>query len=189
MFVEPTGTIDPDVVGIDDDEDFYTVIAFDPGGTTGWCLIGVHPDSIKDRQYRIVDNIVFWSVGEYIGDEDQQTEMMLELVDAWPLAKVVIEDFVLRKFSSARELLSPVRITAKFEYGMKIHRKRPFIIQPGKLAMDAVTDARIKRMGMWPPLSGGEDHKRDAFRHAMTWLKRAKKLHERNMITSALSAG
>ena len=66
--------------------------------------------------------------------------------------------------------------------------KRAIIKQQGSLAMTAITDERLKRMGLYTPLSGKE-HARDAVRHNLTWLKRAKKLSEQNMITAALREG
>lgn len=150
------------------------------------CLL-VYKEAIEDSEYSILDNVSFWTAGEFIGDERGQADEMIALVEAWPEAHIVIEDFVLRKFTSARELLSPVRITARFDQALHISGDaRPMIIQPGVLAMKTVTDARLKRMGLWPPLQGSE-HKRDAVRHNITWMKRAKQLFKRNAIADAMS--
>lgn len=182
-FVAPEKLADLDV------EDMYVSAAFDPGGTTGWAVFGVHLDAIIDPECRILDNIEFWSAGQFFGPEKKQAKEMWELVEQWPTAHIVMEDFVLRKFSSARELLSPVRLTARFEGWMDANKDdRPIIKQQGSLAMTHVTDDRLKRMGLYPPLSGLE-HARDAVRHNLTWLKRAKKLAEQNMITAALREG
>lgn len=182
-FVEPEELADLDV------DDMYVCNAFDPGGTTGWAVFAVHSDAIDDPECRIIDNIEFWSAGQFFGPEDSQTQEMWDLVEQWPDAHIVIEDFVLRKFSSARELLSPVRLTARFEERLKcMGDKRPIIKQPGSLAMSAITDVRLKKMGLYNPLIGKE-HARDAVRHNLTWLKRAKKLAEQNMITNALREG
>lgn len=181
--------VTPDELTDLDADDLYICTAFDPGGTTGWAVFGVHADAINDPEYRIIDNIEFWSAGQVFGPEASQSREMWELVEAWPDAHIVIEDFVLRKFTSARELLSPVRITARFEERMEcMGDKRPIIKQPGALAMSAITDERLKKMGLYNPLVGKE-HARDAVRHSLTWLKRAKKLAEQNMITNALREG
>ena len=97
----------------------------------------------------------------------------------------MIESFRLRKFSSAEELLSPVRISARFHDRLYSQRGgRPYIEQPPSLAMSTVTDQRLQKMGLYAPLIGKE-HARDAAKHAVTWLKRAKKLFENNLVVGA----
>lgn len=179
-FIEPEELAELDV------DDLYVCVAFDPGGKTGWSVFGVHADAINDPECRIIDNIEFWSTDELFGPEQGQAREMYELVSNWPTAKLVMEDFVLRKFSSARELLAPVRITARFEGWMdSAGDERPIIKQQPSLAMTAITDDRLKRMGLYNPTVGLE-HGRDAVRHNLTWLKRAKKLAEQNMVTNAM---
>lgn len=189
-FVAPSesGILTPDDVELGD-EKTYDVAAFDPGGTTGWALFSVFREAITDPEYRIMENVVCWSAGQFVGTEREQTDQMYDLAMAWPNAKLVCEDFVLRKFSSARELLSPVRMNARFDERMYSSTdSRAIIYQPGNLAMNTVTDERLKKMGLYPPLSG-QEHARDAVRHAVTWLKRAKQLVERKMVTDALMKG
>lgn len=179
-FVDPEELADLDV------DDLYVCTPFDPGGKTGWAVFGVHADAINDPECRIIDNIEFWSMGEFFGPEQSQAREMFELVEQWPTAKIIMEDFVLRKFSSARELLSPVRITARFEGRMdQAGDPRPIIKQQPSLAMTTITDDRLKKMGLYNA-TVGKEHGRDAVRHGLTWLKRAKKLAEQNMVTNAL---
>lgn len=179
-FVKPEEMVALDV------EDMYVCVAFDPGGKTGWSVFGVHGDAIEDPECRIIDNIEFWSCGEFFGPESEQAREMYELAEQWPTAKLIMEDFVLRKFSSARELLSPVRVSARFEGRMdQAGDQRPIIRQQPSLAMTKMTDDRLKRLGLYNA-TVGKEHGRDAVRHALTWLSRAKKLAEQNMITNAL---
>lgn len=191
-YIKPNSSgvvVSPDDFGDEDDDEMYTTIAFDPGGTTGWAVFQVYLAAIEDESYRIKDNITFWTAGEFRGTESIQADQMFELVEAWPDAKVVIEDFILRKFSSARELLSPVRITERLDDRMYCNcPNRPLIKQPASLAMTTVTDIRLKKMGLYNALSG-QEHARDAVRHNITWMKRAKQIYQRNAITSALSGG
>lgn len=179
-FVDPEELADLDV------DDLYVCTAFDPGGKTGWSVFGVHADAINDPECRIIDNIEFWSLGEYFGPERGQASDMYGLVEQWPTAKIIMEDFVLRRFSSARELLSPVRICARFEGWMDAcNDERPIILQQPSLAMTTITDDRLKKMGLYNA-TVGKEHGRDAVRHGLTWLKRAKKLAEQNMVTNAM---
>lgn len=187
-FVRPKKSglvIEPDALELSED-DLYTCVSFDSGGTTGWAVIGVHIDAINDPECRIMDNVEFWSAGQFWGSERSQAKSMWDLVEAWPHAKIVMEDFVLRKFSSARELLAPVRLNARFDERMSCAGDpRVIIYQQSALAMTAFTDDRLKKLGFYNQLSG-QEHARDALRHNLTWLKRAKKLAEQNMITNAL---
>lgn len=154
-------------------EDAFVTIAFDPGGTTGWALFGVHKAAMRSDDYKILDNILFWSAGHFKGPEDDQVESMTRLAGAWPIASIVIEDFILRKFTMDRELLAPVRITAAFSHQLWLQDRgvRYAILQPPSLAMTTITDERQRSMDLWLP---GMPHANDAIKHAVTWLRRKK---------------
>lgn len=201
--------------------DLYTVIAFDPGGTTGWAVFSIHPDAIGPLPYarwlwgkftgmppsglsletraalraewnaeradsclyKILDNVVFWSAGQYVGEEDDQVDEMISLVEAWPdESAVVTEQFTLRQFRMDEALLSPVRINAAFRHalrgtGMGKRRGRGpgrrYVQQQPALAMTTITDERLKQSGYYNP-TAGKPHARDAVRHALTFLRREK---------------
>lgn len=200
-FISPNGVgFSPaDVDDFDDEEQHYTSIAYDPGGITGWSVFVVHPDAIEDEDYNILDNIIFWSAGQFTGESDDREDdpedvmaiQMLDLARAWPRAKVVCEHFVLRKFSSGQELLSPVRVTAKFGVLLRMQfpkPRRPIIKQQPSLAMSTITDDRLRRMGLYAPLSG-QEHARDAVKHNLTWLKRAKQMAVRAKVTGSILNG
>jgi hypothetical protein len=153
--------------GDEDDPDQYVVLAIDPGGTTGWAVIGVHPDAMSgDPDVGVIANIEFWAAGQFTGEENDQADEILALISHWPSARLVIEDFILRKQSQARELLSPVRLTSILEWAV---RPRYFIKQQPSLAMGTITDDRQKAMGFWVP---GQEHARDGLKHGLTFLKR-----------------
>src|SRR5690554_2440422 len=160
-------------------EELYTVVAFDPGGITGWALFGVYDRAMRNPHRKILNNIAWWKAGEFTGPENSQVDEMIELVQAWDNAHIVMEDFVLRKFSTDKEMLSPVRMYARFDYGMHLYEdKRKIILQPGQLAMETITDARLEalgRLGLYNATKG-QPHARDSVRHALTWLRRAKNL-------------
>lgn len=158
--------------------DVGNVIWFDPGMTVGWCVISVWTQALECSKYRILNNIAGWSVGEFVGSESEVVDQMVGLVEAWEddkLRGVGIEDFILRKFSMGRELLSPVRVTSRFEDRMYTGGRSQLLLpkQQADLAMSTVTDERLKRWGLYVP-TVGKEHARDALRHALTWLKRLK---------------
>ena len=155
------------------------MIALDPGGTTGWSVICVEQDALSDPDVSILRSIAHKAQGQVdLVDEDEHVGVLVELLAAWPYAAVVVEDFILRKYVKGRELLSPVRITAKVEYcfkrgleGIDPPGRRIWLQQPG-MAMSTATDARLKDWGLYVS-AGGEEHARDATRHAITFLRRA----------------
>jgi hypothetical protein len=101
------------------DNGWATVIGIDPGGTTGWSVMCVEPDCLSDPDVSVLKSIVHFAQGQVDGDEDDQAESLVGLIAAWPNAAVVVENFTLRTFKMSKELLSPVRITAKVGYVMK----------------------------------------------------------------------
>jgi hypothetical protein len=157
----------------------YQSIAYDPGGTTGWSVMCVHDVAMRSLDYKILDNITFWSAGEFTGDEDSLVDQMLGLAEAWPEAKVIGEGFDLRTENRSSDVLSPVRILAAFRYALGHPAPRSgcsprgVIIQMPALAKASVTDDRLERWGFAERLRGLQ-HARDAVRHNITWLRRAK---------------
>jgi hypothetical protein len=156
----------------------YQSIAFDPGGTTGWSVFCVHDVAMRSLDYKILDNITFWSAGEFVGDEDSLVDQMLGLAEAWPEAKVISEGFDLRTDNRSPDVLSPVRILAAFRYALghpapRTVPPRGVIVQLPALAKASVNDDRLTRWGFAERLRG-LPHARDAVRHNITWLRRAK---------------
>jgi hypothetical protein len=174
---------------LDDGPSLFTTIWFDPGGITGWCVAAVYPECLKEPNYKIMDNLAFWSCGEFAGREDEIVDAMLGLVEAWEDSTVIgIEDFILRQFRQDRALLSPVRITAAFEYGLRgtgLGKKRGrsqgrrALLQSSSDAMNTMTDERLKDAGLYNPtiMPSGDDHARDAVRHAFTFLRRQRQAY------------
>lgn len=158
-----------------------SVVALDPGGTTGWSVLMVHPEALCEPDVPVLANIEHFVQGQFTGEEDEQARQIMELIECWSDAAVVIEDFTLRTFRMDAELLSPVRITAKVEFGLKFWeglggwqrpRIRVFKQQPA-LAMRTATDARLKEWRLYSA-EGAQQHARDATRHGITFLRRAK---------------
>jgi hypothetical protein len=153
--------------GGEEDADQYVVLALDPGGTSGWCVLGIHPDAMSgDPGIRILDNVEFWTAGEFAGNEDDQCDEIVELIEAWPGARLVTELFTLRSRVTSSEVFSLERMNAILRWAI---RPRYFVYQQPSLAMTTITDDRQKAMGFWIP---GREHARDATKHALTFLKR-----------------
>jgi hypothetical protein len=167
-----------------------TVIAVDPGGTTGWSLISVHPQALTEPKADFLDNIfehqhgqvdcgthrgnLASSLHEGISTDGEFSGIydLTQFIEAWPVAAVVIEDFTLRQFRMDRELLSPVRITSAIGYSMWL-KGREYHVQGPADAKTICTDNRLKEWKMYDPY-GGMRHARDADRHAILFLRKAK---------------
>lgn len=162
------------------------VVAFDPGGTTGWSVMCVEPDSLVDPGVSVLKSILWWRHGQIHGPENSQADQMLELVSCWPGAAVVCESFQIRQFNQSQAFLSPVRLRAVLEWGIWkgydaagsddvgiVHPSRPLFTQTPEQAKSTATDDRLKQWGLYVR-KGGLEHARDADRHSITFLRRAK---------------
>lgn len=158
-----------------------SVVAIDPGETTGWSLIVVDPICLVDPSEKVLANILqhqHGQVDEYRGNghipnegESMMCTDLAGLLDSWPDAAVIIEDFILMQKRKDRSLLSPVRITAKLELRLWENGRTYFRQQPGD-AKNTCTDERLRAWGMYET-EGALEHARDADRHAILFLRRA----------------
>jgi hypothetical protein len=158
-----------------------TVLAVDPGGTTGWSVLSVHPDCLTAPDIPILANITHWSHGQVdCKYENAGVDALCELIEGWPGACVLIEQFVIRRFDQQSDFLSPVRITAALDYAVRRLGVWTTYRQQPSEAMQGATDARLRSWGLYQR-EGGMQHARDADRHAIMWLRKAKdpKLGER----------
>lgn len=144
----------------------FQVLSLDPGGTTGWAIFQVHPLAMTgDPTIPVMANVEWWDSGEFTGPQNDQIDQIMAMVDEWPHARLVTEDFHLRQVNA---VLDPVEINAILRWAC---RPRYWVKQMSSLAMGTVTDERQKAWGYWVP---GKPHARDAIKHNITFLKRRK---------------
>lgn len=167
------------------------VIAIDPGGTTGWSIITVHPEALTVPNADIFENIFIHQHGQVdcgthrgnlgtslhdgISTEGEFSGVydLAELIKAWPSAAIVIEDFNLRQLRMDRDLLSPVRITSALGIIIWLEDGREYHVQSASDAKSVCSDARLKEWRMYDR-DGSLQHARDADRHAILFLRKAK---------------
>lgn len=153
--------------------------AYDPGGTTGWAHVWL-PTSVLSGGGSILEAMEF-EIGQIPGSDTAQGRVLAQQLAAHS-GPVVIEDFVLRKFSAGRDLLAPVRMISRIEqiidllleYGYEPEDRQgvlPIFKQMPALAKGTCTDERMRRWGLWTP---GKPHGNDALRHAVTFLRRCR---------------
>lgn len=165
----------------DEDEPYKgyaKLLWLDPGGTTGWSIFVVHPDALVDPKSAILANVEYHATGQIAGaggeNENEQIaiSLILDLVASWPGITVGTESFRLRQLTQDTELLTPVRINAALRYAMWAGNWGQLHEQPASLAKRTATDERLKEWGYYNSHSG--PHARDADRHGLTFLRRAK---------------
>lgn len=131
-------------------ENLCSVVGFDPGETTGWCVMSIEPaallDVLKDDEgvIPLQDKLVSIDYGQIdcgshdydkainmlhktaslnlAGENAGISEMLAITMYQWPKSVVVLEDFIPdpNKMDQARHTLSPVRILAGFSFGMSM---------------------------------------------------------------------
>ena len=151
-----------------------TVVAYDPGGITGWSVFSVHPDALVDPELLAVPNINYFACGEFVGEEAREVDEMVALAEAWPGAALVLEDFVPQQFNQSRAFLSPVRIIAAFRYEMRTHHRRRCFMQMPALAQKTVTMDRLRGMPTYWKATEAKKDARMAVVHGLTFIKRLK---------------
>lgn len=123
------------------DEKLCVVIGFDPGESTGFCVLGVRPEALlrgdlplhEQIELRVEGTISCHSpegqrlaAGKHAGlnmfGENTGISEMLDVVRGFKTAAIVVEDFIpdMKKMDQARHTLSPVRLMAGFSYGLSV---------------------------------------------------------------------
>lgn len=155
------------------------IIGIDPGGTTGWCRLTVPRASVVDGA---PGKILEWDYGELTGRESDQVKQLCAIARMTQgLAYKVGPALIVEAWdndpsfkSTDTEPLSPVRIDAMLTFcwqQTKLLDDARILFQSRSLAKSTATDERLQRWGLYIK---GSDHIRDATRHAITALRRAK---------------
>jgi hypothetical protein len=158
------------------EEEWVEVLAYDPGGTTGWAVMCVKPKLfVKDRPLNS-SILSHFATGQIVGSENEQIDQLVELVDIWPKAAVVAESFVNRLKNTGLETdpaYSPVRINSVLKWWLATEDRFLYKQSPDQ-AKSKWTDDRLDDARMNPDGGHAMRHARDATRHAALFLSRAR---------------
>lgn len=146
-----------------------TVIAYDPGGTTGYAILIWNLAAILDRNLKLEEAIHRKKFGEITGSLYEQGHQLNELFFQYPAAAVVGEGFIVRQFNQSDDFLKPVEINAIAEYCLGAQSRRLIKQQPA-LAKSTISDDILRNYDM---RHHNSPHARDASRHALTFARRA----------------
>lgn len=169
------------------------VVGIDPGGTTGWCRLTIPRAAMFEGA---PSRIVEWDYGVFSGAETEQVKAVCRLArEIQGLAygvgpALVVEDWDSDPSfkSTDPEALSPVRIGAMLRFAHSLGADmtgwkvvgRSFLgdstltFQGRTIAKSTATDERLKAWGLWSTIT----HTRDATRHAIVALRRARQNEE-----------
>lgn len=159
------------------------VLALDPGVTTGWAKITVPRMSIwGEEPARIVE----WSTGQLrgrISDQVWATCDMIRIVQslAYKIGPaVVVEDFDFGRPLKDPEVYTPVYFAQMLRFCFErtaLTNDAQLFMQGRDIAKSSFTDERLRAAGVFAA-RGQTDHERDALRHGLTALRRAKRSFE-----------
>lgn len=171
--------------------DVATIVALDPGGTTGWSLMRWDLEALSKGSYSTPELIHFglkeWKHGQIdCGTKAGNLGTSLDagistsgefagartiggLLRREPEAVVVIENFILREFNKGKDLLSPERLKAIIGYELWLNQRIYFTQTPSE--KELFKNERLIQLGMYER-AGGMEHARDADRHALLFATR-----------------
>lgn len=165
------------------------IIGVDPGVTTGVAIAtlqGKEVGSLADvfvemgqLSYGFSGN--GFDIIESTSTEEGEAKVAAEIAQLVRTAVLhgsrvvlVIEDFVVRRFDSSREFLSPVRITARIQqelFNDTICQGVTVAIQSPSDAKQTCTDERMKKWGIQPK-THKDRHGLDAARHCVLFIRK-----------------
>lgn len=163
--------------------DDYHIVAFDPGGVTGWAWLRLSAKAFsapaRQRRLPVLPFVRDWDCGEFTGPEYDQLHEAVRLIhrakfgpinDFNARTDVISEDFDLTQLIGGEELLSPVRMIAVLNWECQ-NRGFDLILQRRQLRT-GVTRDRLKLWG-FTGVHGKDEFA--AMQHAVTHLRLVKK--------------
>lgn len=175
----------------DPDGEFAVIVGVDPGVTTGVSVLildlsdGLPRPDDADKIKTWTHQLSYGGSGnkgdlvEGNGWEEQDIAesiglLVFDLKTVYENVYLVIEDFIIRKFLSSRDFLSPVRITSGILQDVRTRGTLPkdqIFFQSPSEAKGVCTDERLDRWG-YTIKTQKDRHARDATRHAVLFLRR-----------------
>lgn len=178
-----------DVVRLANEGYPVVIIGVDPGVTTGIAVAALQGKEVGslNEAYVEMGQLSYGFSGngfdiiESTSAEEGEAKVAAEIAQLVRTAVLhgsrvvlVIEDFVVRRFDSSREFLSPVRITARIQqelFNDTICQGVTVAMQSPSDAKQTCTDERMKKWGIQPK-THKDRHGLDAARHCVLFIRK-----------------
>lgn len=165
------------------------IIGVDPGVTTGIAVAALQGKEVGSLNEAYVETGQLsygfsgngFDIIESASAEEDEAKVAAEIAQLVRTAVLhgsrvvlVIEDFVVRRFDSSREFLSPVRITARIQqelFNDTICQGVTVAMQSPSDAKQTCTDERMKKWGIQPK-THKDRHGLDAARHCVLFIRK-----------------
>jgi len=151
-------------------KDVIYSMGIDPGGTSGWAIIGIPRNSMFNDAPR---KIIVFTYGQITGSYTDQAVHLMDIAASYkePLA-IAMESFYPMKPIIDESYLSPLAVIHRVQMLIDMgHVHLPIFYQTPNQAMQVANDERLRRWGLYVQ---GPDHIKDGTRHAITFIRRAK---------------
>ena len=150
-------------------------MGIDPGGTSGWGVIGVPRSSMFGTAPSCIS---YFNCDQVTGSYTDQAMKLAKIADYYseysPDGQIAIamETFIPKKTVIDEYYLSALQIIYRIDMMHDIgFITAPLFAQSPDQAMTTAPDRRLKLWGLYEP---GPDHIKDGTRHAITFIRRAK---------------
>lgn len=179
-----------DVVRLANEGYPVVIIGVDPGVTTGIAVAALQGKEVGslNEAYVEMGQLSYgfsgngFDIMEVSSAEEGEAFIAKEIVylaeaAIWNESRVVlaIEDFVVRRFDSSREFLSPVRIIARIHQELthykEVANQVTIAMQSPSDAKQTCTDERMKKWGIQPK-THKDRHELDAARHCVLFIRK-----------------
>jgi hypothetical protein len=153
----------------------YNLIAFDPGGRTGWAHWVIDYRAFSRPEHKVLEHVIFHGSGEFGGTEHHNVSQCLGLIDDAREGRyrgrmhVVSEGFQLTQIKGGKNLLIPERINTLLEWELA-KRGMTLTIQ-GRSERTGVTHEKLRAFGYRKRYPKDEFA---AMQHGVTWLLKEK---------------
>lgn len=153
------------------------VVWADPGVTTGWAVVKVPVEALLARGQVGSVSEMRYRVGQFRSEGTSEAVSSYlnlaraaweRLADEEDLFVIGCEGFILRMQSTDPALLEPVRFLAVLRDRLRESGQGVEVQMPSEMK-NVITEQRMRLWGLW---EGGVQHGRDAFGHALLFLRR-----------------
>jgi hypothetical protein len=153
------------------------IIAFDPGGKTGWAKFIIDIHAFSRPKNKVLRHLKHWESGEFKGHEHDQLRSAVALIEQstnGPMpfnatVNIISEDFDLKQTIGGRDLVSPIRINAVLDW--ECAKRGQTLTLQKRSERTSVTKERLQLYSFNKRFAKDEFA---AMQHAVVWMRKLK---------------